>query len=35
MKKDNSLLVEFSFVVDLDMAIFKLIRSKYNNPEYN
>lgn len=34
MKKDNSLLVEFSFVVDLDMAIFKLIRSKYNNPEY-
>lgn len=34
MNKDNSLLVDFEMVVDLDLAMFKLIREKYNNPEY-
>lgn len=32
--KDNNILVEFAFVVDLDLAMFKLIREKYNNPDY-
>ena len=27
--KDNSLLVEFDFVVDLDLAMFKFVREKY------
>lgn len=29
--KDNNLLVEFDFLIDLDMALFKLIREEYNN----
>lgn len=32
--KYNQLLVEFEFVVDLDLAIFKYIRAKANNPAY-
>ena len=30
----NKILVEFEFLIDLDLAIFKLIKDKYNNPEY-
>ena len=30
----NELLVEFEFVVDLDLAIFKMIRDKYSDSEY-
>ena len=31
---DNELLVEFEFVVDLDLAIFRMIKDKYSNSEY-
>ena len=34
MGKDNSLLVEFEFVIDLDLAMFKFIRDNYFNSEY-
>ena len=30
-KKDNRLLVEFEMVVDLDLALFKLMKDKYNS----
>ena len=29
----NELLVEFEFLIDLDMALFKLIKEKYNNKD--
>ena len=32
--KDNSLLVEFEFVVDMDLAIFKYIRNNYFDSDY-
>lgn len=32
--KDNELLVEFEFLVDLDLALFRLIQDKYSNSEY-
>lgn len=32
--KDNSLLVEFEFVIDLDLAMFKFIRDNYYSSEY-
>lgn len=32
-KKYNKLLVEFEFIVDLDLAMVKLIKDKYNNKE--
>ena len=28
----NKILVEFDFLIDLDMAIFKLVKDKYNSP---
>ena len=31
---DNELLVEFDFLVDLDMALFRLVKDKYSNSEY-
>ena len=30
----NRILVEFDMLVDLDLAIFKYIKDKYNNPDY-
>lgn len=30
----NRILVEFDILVDLDLAIFKYIKDKYNNPDY-
>ena len=30
----NRILVEFDMLVDLDLAIFKYIKDKYNNPNY-
>ena len=33
-KAYNSILVEFDMLVDLDLAIFKYIKDKYNNPDY-
>lgn len=30
----NRILVEFGFLIDLDLGIFKYIKDKYNNPEY-
>lgn len=33
-KKDNSLLVEFDFIIDLDLAMFKMIQNKYGNSPY-
>lgn len=32
-KRFIRVLVEFEFIIDLDLAIFKLIRDKYNNPD--
>lgn len=32
--KVHKLLVEFEFIVDLDMALFKLIKDNYNNPDF-
>lgn len=32
--KDNSLLVEFEFVIDLDLAMFKFIRDNYFDSDY-
>ena len=34
MGKDNSLLVEFEFVIDLDLAMFRFIRDNYFESEY-
>lgn len=31
---DNKLLVEFEFVIDLDLAMYKFIRENYSNSEY-
>jgi hypothetical protein len=31
---DNELLVEFEFLVDLDLAMYKFIKAKYSNSEY-
>ena len=31
---DNELLVEFDFLVDLDMALFRLVKDKYSNSEW-
>ena len=33
-KKDNEILVEFDFVIDLDLAIYKFIKDKYKDSEY-
>ena len=30
----NKILVEFDMLIDLDLAIFKYIKDKYNNPNY-
>lgn len=30
----NTILVEFDFIIDLDLAMIKFIRDNYNNPEY-
>ena len=30
----NRILVEFDMLIDLDLAIFKYIKDKYNNPDY-
>ena len=30
----NRILVEFDMLIDLDLAIFKYIKDKYNNPNY-
>ena len=32
--KDNELLVEFEFLIDLDLAMYRFIRDKYPNSEY-
>ena len=32
-KRIIRILVEFEFIIDLDLAMFKLIRDKYNNPD--
>ena len=32
--KDNVILVEFSFVIDLDFAMYKFIKAKYGNSPY-
>ena len=34
VKKYNNILVEFDFLIDLDLAMFKLIKAEYNNPDY-
>ena len=34
MDKYNRILVEFEFLIDLDVAIFKFIRSEYNNLKF-
>lgn len=33
-KNYNSILIEFEVVIDLDLALFKFIKEKYNNPTY-
>lgn len=30
----NTILAEFDFIIDLDLAMIKFIRDNYNNPEY-
>lgn len=32
-KADNSILIQFDFMIDLDVALFKLIKKKYNNKD--
>lgn len=32
-KADNSILIQFDFMIDLDVALFKLIKNKYNNKD--
>jgi len=34
MTRDNAILAEFEFVVDLDLAMYKLIRDNYSTSEY-
>ena len=33
-KNYNRILVEFDFLIDLDLAIFKMVKEKYNNPDF-
>ena len=35
MDKYNRILVEFEFLIDLDVAIFKFIRAEYNNLKFS
>ena len=32
--KYNEILVDFNFLVDLDLAMFKFIKTEYNNPKF-
>ena len=32
--KYNEILVDFNFLVDLDLAMFKFIKTEYNNPTF-